>query len=165
MKLLSCCILAAILFGFSTTQLKAQCTTAALNWDALDFLQEGTNVSNAIATNQKFAFGKDMLTITHNYSMANALGDNTTNTAETGSYGAGTDVQFKGNGTITLTFASPVQNVQFSMYDIDFGQKATITALNGATAQNVSIATIGTSNVIVTGTGTTIATAYSDSLV
>ncbi|MDQ3843140.1 MAG: T9SS type A sorting domain-containing protein [Bacteroidota bacterium] len=152
-------LLVGVLLFLSGNHLFAQCTTASLNWDALDFLQESAYVSNVIATNQKFAFGKNRLTITHNYVAANVLGDNTTHTGETGAYGTGSDIQFLNNGTITFTFQSAVQNVKFSLFDIDYNQKITITATHGTTAQNVGISKVSGTNLTIAGNNTTSASA------
>lgn len=159
-------ILLTLLFANAFTQCPAGYTTTAVNWDALGFLKEGGEVSNAIATNQKFAFGKNRLTIAHNFIAANVSGDNITHTGSTGSYGTGADVQFIGNGTITLTFQSAVNNVKFSVYDIDYNQKLTITALDGSTSRTVIMAKVSGTNLTIGGTTTApTATAGSTTLV
>jgi hypothetical protein len=140
----------------------AQCPTgyreAALNWDGLDYFSTtGYNMNALSATmspNQSFAFGKNRVTIT--YSSCTSAGENATHTGETGSYGAGQDVQYTGNGTLTLTFANEVANLKFSIYDIDMAQRVQIGAVNAAnTAQNVAVSALGTSILTVTGSGTT----------
>lgn len=141
-----------------TSVLSAQCplgyTTTSINWDALGFLKEGGEVTNAIATNQKFTLGKNRLTIGHNYTAANVIGDNITHTGSTSSYGAGADLQFVGNGIITLTFQSAVYNVKFSIYDIDYNQRLTISALDGSTSRNVTLTNVSGTNLTLGGTTT-----------
>ncbi|MEO6069271.1 MAG: GEVED domain-containing protein [Chitinophagaceae bacterium] len=101
----------------------------------MDFLaQDPTYITLTKAQTQHFAFNKNRVTITHNYTISNAVGENALNTAETGSYGTGEDVQFIGNGIITISFQNAVQNVKFSLYDIDALQKVTVTAVNNASS-------------------------------
>lgn len=150
-------LLVAVMVISSTA--RAQCgtgyTQAALNWDALEFLRTtGTYngyVSSTMASTQKFGFGSEYVTITHNYATSTNNGVNGTNTGETGSFGSGDDVQFTGNGTITFTFASAVQNVKFSLYDIDVSQRVTFGASNSlGVAQTISLATLGGSSSVLT---------------
>ncbi|MBI2731401.1 MAG: T9SS type A sorting domain-containing protein [Sphingobacteriales bacterium] len=165
--LLKSSVLIAVLFLLIVTDLKAQCSagfsTATVNWDWLDYLVSSGNyapnanypgVPLSLAQSQAFAMGKRRLVITNNFSSANILGENTINTAEAGSYGAGADVQFKGNGTITLTFDSAVSNLKFSMYDLDYSQVTTITASNGGTPVNVTMAKLSGTVLTIAGSGT-----------
>jgi hypothetical protein len=133
----------------------AQCpagyTTAALNWDYLDFLDPSFPQNTlALCQNQRFAFGTQMATVTTTFanssatanppSLSKIVGENNSITAKTGTYSTvGDDVQFMGDGTITFSFTSPVYNVKFSIYDIDYNQKITMSALNGGVAASVSI--------------------------
>ncbi|MBI1781008.1 MAG: T9SS type A sorting domain-containing protein [Sphingobacteriales bacterium] len=174
-KRLKCQLFLTVLLCLTISgNLSAQCSagysTANINWDWLDFLVNTGNyaptsnypgVPLSLAQNQAFAMGKRRVVITNNFASANILGENTTNTGETGSYGAGADVQFRGNGTITLTFDSAVANLKFSMYDLDYSQVTTITAANGASPVNVTMAKL--SGIVLTivgsGTPTAIATA------
>lgn len=139
---------------YASSQCSAGYTSASLNWDALDFLNTNsgyaTYVSASAAATQNFAFGTEKVTITHSYTGANNLGVNITNTGESGSFGAGADVQFKGNGTITLTFQTAVKNVTFSLYDIDRSQRAAITASNSGTAMPITLATLGGASSVLT---------------
>jgi hypothetical protein len=132
----------------------SQCSTASLNWDALDYLPtsgySNTTAQN-LSPNQYFAFGKNRLNIT--YSGCTSVGENATHTGSTGSYGAGEDVQFTGNGTITLTFTTAVSNLKFSVYDIDKGQTIAITALNSGVSTPVTVAKANTSSTAITITG------------
>lgn len=129
-------------------------TKASLNWDNLDFLvQDPTYISASQAQIQYFAFGTNKVTITHNYEMVNTKGDNVTNTGETGSFGTGADVQFIGNGTLTVTFQTAVQNVKFSLYDVDYAQRVTISAADGATAKNVTLTKISGTQLSIVSNG------------
>lgn len=150
----------------------AQCTASELNWDNIDFLPSnnvrytGFYPTAAFPYNQNFTMG----TRTVNFVMApaNTLtlnGENGTNTAHTAPVTAGDDVQFtttnNGNNTITITFDINVENLQFSLFDIDNNQRATITATNAAAAaQNITIIRPnGGSGIVVAGSGSAIATA------
>lgn len=147
----------------ATAQCTAGYTNCSLNWDYLQFFPSAgitgyTTLANS--QTQRFAFGTQKLTLTHNYTGSNATGTSTANTAETGSNGAGADVYFWGNGTITVTFQTGVQNVRFSIYDIDASQRITI-----ASAGNiVTVSEIGTnSHLSNTGSGTATAIVNSSS--
>ena len=97
-----------------------------------------------------------MFTITTN-------GENTTNTAEAGSFGNGPDVEYGGNGSIVMTFDTVVRNLQFSLYDIDANQRATITARDAANNPlNITMASLAAGIVTVTGSGTASATAQAN---
>jgi hypothetical protein len=135
----------------------AQCGTgykaAAVNWDGLDYFSTtGYNMNTLSATmspNQSFAFGKNKVTIT--YSGVTSGGENATHTGSTGSNGTGEDVQYTGNGTVTLTFASEVSNLKFSIYDIDYTQKLQLGALNASNvAQSIGVTALGTSILTIT---------------
>lgn len=134
-----------------------QCTTANLNWDYLDYM-DPVFVTLAQSQTQRFALGTQQVTIANNYTAANIIGENTAHTGEASSYGVGADVQFKGNGIITYTFQNAVSNIKFSVYDIDFDQRVTVTALNGATPVNITMARVGTV-LTIAGSGTTSASA------
>lgn len=136
----------------------AQCpsgyTNASLNWDYLDFLDPSFSQNTlALCQNQKFAFGTQIVTITTSFanssasanppSLSRIVGENNILTGKTGTYSTSRDdVQFMGDGAITFTFQNSVSNLKFSIYDIDYNQKVTITALNGITSAPVSIAKI-----------------------
>ena len=121
-------------------------TSAALNWDNLDFLiQDVTYITAAKAQTQTFAFGSNKLTITHNYASGSVAGETLNQTGKTGSYAAGADVEFSGNGIITLTFGSAVQNVKFSIQDVEKGQSMALTAVNGATPTSIALTTCAAS--------------------
>ena len=159
------CILSALVLSLIMNTSVAQCpggyTKASLNWDYLDYFSYTGNytsanyylTSNLLSRTQNFAFGTQRLAIVHNYSDANSLGENATHTGEAGSYGDGDgntvndmDIQFRSNGTITVTFENAVQNVRFSIYDIDNSQAVQVTASNGILPTPVTMARVsGTS--------------------
>ncbi|MBS1566463.1 MAG: hypothetical protein JST39_18915, partial [Bacteroidetes bacterium] len=118
----------------------------------------------AAAQTQNFGFGPaNRLTINHNYGQFAFSGENLTNTGETGTYGnsAGSavpeaDVQFIGDGRVTLTFDTEVYNLQFSLLDVDQEQQAAITATNASsTALNVDITTLAATLLTVSNNHTT----------
>lgn len=140
-------ILVCLVFiGKSNAQCPAGFTRDTLNWDYLDFIpNSGAYVTPTAFTtlaqsqNQKFTFGTQVVTVTHNYTGVNVGGDVTTHTAETGTYGKGADIRFRNNGIVTFTFKNAVQNVKFTLSDIDRSQKIAVSALNGATGANVGV--------------------------
>ncbi|HEY6064343.1 MAG TPA: hypothetical protein VIV35_12080, partial [Chitinophagaceae bacterium] len=154
-----------LLVSFNAAELKAQCpagwTAAQTNWDWLDYLITGGNyaptgnypgVPAALAANQAFAIGTNRFTIAYAGGIACTLGENITNTAEAGSFGAGADVQYANNGTITITFDTVVYNAKFSLYDIDQLQTATVTATDPALAAlTINMAVVTAGNIIVAG--------------
>lgn len=173
--LMKMCIFVCTLFVCSP-QLSAQCPSGyskfTLKWDYLDFLiynaqytnLNGYLLNSGVAQTQNFAFGNQRLVISHNYANNAFSGENNTNVGQTGSYGnsngtgSDADVQFIGDGRITLTFDSEVMNVKFSLFDVDQDQQANLAAVNGAgTALPISITTLGgaTTKLTVTGSGTT----------
>jgi hypothetical protein len=157
--------------SFFTFKSQAQCPTgtsqAQLNWEYLDFFPSAGNSSYtnlAQSQTQYFVFGTQRVTFSHNFTGTNAPGEDLTNTAKTSSYGSGMDIKFIGDGTITLTWQTAVQNVKFSVYDIDYSQKLTVTALNGATPINVGLAKIGGSVLTIAGNNSTSASATAGAL-
>jgi hypothetical protein len=154
------------LFAFSMHQASAQCSTVNLNWDYLSYFPSAgisTYTTLARSQSQKFALGTQKVTITHNFTGSNAVGENVTNTAEAGSYGTGADIQFTGNGVISYTFDNAVQNVKFSVYDIDVNQKVQVTALNSGSPVNVTMAKVSGTTLTIAGSGTTTASATASS--
>jgi hypothetical protein len=158
-------LLAGILACTLGTSVHAQCANATTNWDNLDYLVNtgyyAGFVTNTMLDNQRFTIGVNALLI----QMAGGIttnGDNTTNTAEGGSFGAGADVQYAGTGTVTITFDTVVSNLQFSLYDIDLSQVAQVTAVDASgtpIALNITMTVVTAGIVTVTGNGTTVATA------
>lgn len=122
-----------------TTPTTAQCiagsNTANLNWDNMDYLVTTGNyagfVTAAMSQTQAFALGVNRVAINYPATITTA-GENTVHTGEAGSFGTGADVQYSGNGNITITFDSEVSNFQFSLYDIDNQQRVNVTATNAA---------------------------------
>lgn len=135
-------------------------TATSLNWENLDFLiQDPTYISASKAQNQYFAFGTNKLKVTHNFVTAKTGGETAEHTAEGSSYATGTDISFTGDGFITISFQSEVRNVRFSLYDIDYNQKVTVTAVNGTLPQNVGIAKATGTLLNIAGNNTTSASA------
>ena len=150
---------------FSSAQCPAGASTATLNWDNLDYLAQtgtyATFVTTAMMQTQNFAFGRNRLTINIPGTIT-TVGENTTNTAEAGSFGTGADVEYNGNGSITITFDTVVYNMQFSIYDIDLLQTLRVTANDPALnplAVNMNVVTGG----IMTITGSGGATPFASS--
>lgn len=143
----------------------SQCTNTTLDWDFRDFWgQDNTTITSYVSLarcqSQPFAFGSNKLTITHNYSGNNVRGENTTHTGSAGSNGtsgAGADVHFVGNGTITLTFRYPVSNLRFSLFDIDRSHRVQFSAVNGATPVSISLARVSGTTLTLTNNNTTTA--------
>src|SRR5690349_9002033 len=81
--------------NFSSAQCPAGSSTATLNWDNLDYLTQTGNYAAFVTTpmmqSQKFTMGRNRLTIVFPGTFT-TNGENITNTAEAGSFGAGADV-------------------------------------------------------------------------
>lgn len=152
---------------FSLAQdLRSQCTTgwntATINWEQMDYLTRNGSynsfVTNAMRDTQYFALGVNRVKIQLFGITTN--GENTTNTAEAGSFGNGPDVEYGGNGSIVMSFDTVVRNLQFSLYDIDINQRATVTALDAAgNPLNITMAALAGGIITVSGSGTTSAAA------
>lgn len=136
-------LLSCLFAGIAFSGLNAQCSTANVNWDNLKFLVNTGNyagfVTAAQTRDQRFAFGPGVLRV-QTTSNITINGENTTFTGQSNSYGSGASASFattvvSGTSSITLSFGtSAVTGFKFSLYDIDNGQKATVTAFNGITA-------------------------------
>lgn len=146
-----------------STTISAQCipgsNTANLNWDNLDYLITTGNYSGyvtaAMSQTQAFMLGVNRVVINYPATIT-TTGENTTHTGEAGSVGTGADVQYSGNGNITITFDAEVNNFQFSLYDIDNSQRVNVTAVNtGGTPLNITMTKPAGGNVTITGSGTT----------
>jgi hypothetical protein len=166
MKLLLRTLALLWLACFCNQKLAAQCAagwnSATVNWEHLDYLtRTGTYtafVTNQMRDTQYFVMGVNRVKIQLNG--INTSGENILNTAEAGSYGNGPDVEYAGAGTIRLTFDTAVKNLQFSLYDIDLAQVATITATDaGGTPLNINITALSAGIFTVTGSGTATAIA------
>ncbi|MBI5856459.1 MAG: T9SS type A sorting domain-containing protein [Sphingobacteriales bacterium] len=148
--------------AFSSHLSFSQCTNANVNWDNLDFISTQSNanyatyintpalVANMVQT-QRFAIGTNRVVFTTNYPSSGILGENTTHTGESGSFGTGADASFTGNGTITFTFDTAVSNLQLSIYDLDASQSVTVTAFEGVTPRVVTLTKPSGGNVIIAG--------------
>ena len=104
-------------------------------------------VTVAQSQTQHFAIGTNKLTISTTIpvgTFSSVYGDVVEHTGETGAYGTGADIKFVKAGTgavtITMTFASEVTNVQFSVFDIDQEITFAPTATNAASvAQSITL--------------------------
>lgn len=139
----------------------SQCTNYTVNWDYLDFLHNSANwynfnnpstgqmfVTNTMKQSQNFAMGpKNTLTIASTLPVGSSgsfWGDVADHTGDGGSYGSGADIKYvltsTASFTLTLTFLNEVQNLKFSLYDIDQKMRTTITAANASsTALDVAV--------------------------
>lgn len=144
-------ILALAIIGSAAGNLSiAQCpggyTQAQVNWDNLDYYWNsggGSNtpyagyITNAREQSQVFGIGTTSVTIATSSSAlvtpgTGASAENALHTGDVAGY-TGQDVQYNPSGagqTITLTFASPVSDPNFTLYDIDRSAVLTITATN-----------------------------------
>ena len=145
------------------TTVAAQCpagtNTANLNWDNLDYLVTTGNYSGfvtpAMSQTQAFAIGRNRVVINFPATIT-TLGENLAHTGETGSFGTGADVQYAGGGTITFTFDDTVNNLQFSLYDIDVNQKVNVTSNNHlGNPLLITMTKPAGGAVIISGSGTT----------
>jgi hypothetical protein len=131
--------------------MQAQCTTTAqTNWDKLDFFYNSggsapyqSTVTDAIERTQKFILGPNFVTVT--MSAAIADGENNSHTGDVSALYAGDDVQFTptaASQTITLTFNTVVENLSFTLYDIDRSQRINVDAFdNSSFALPVNVTT------------------------
>ena len=143
-------------FNYSSAQCGAGYTSAQLNWDRLDYYyNSGTNIApygygtgnyitNAQEQTQRFAVGRNYVTIAT--SAAGLVdGENATHTGEVAANYQGEDAQFTPTAnmqTITFTFNTEIQNLRFTLYDVDLSQRIDFSALNAASvAQNINVVT------------------------
>lgn len=153
---------------FLSRHAHAQCTAAQLNWDRLDYYYYttgapygdgygGSYVTTAMEQTQKFAIGPNYVTFTTSASGI-AKGVNGTNTCDIVGY-TGYDAQFTptaNNQTITLTFNTEVQNLSFTLYDIDYSARMDFSATNAASvAQTISLTKQASSILTLFSNGTT----------
>src|SRR5882724_2894910 len=150
-------LLIPLLFaGAAHAQCAAGWNTATIKWDNLDYLTRNgtysTFVTNQMRDTQYFAMGVNRLKIQLNGITTN--GENTTNTAETGSFGNGADVEYGGLGTVTLTFDTLVQNLKFSLYDIDLNQVMKVNSSDPlGNPLNITMTSLSAGIVTVAGSG------------
>jgi hypothetical protein len=146
----------------------AQCTGSyvytQLNWDKLDyFYNSGSGgvysgyISNAKEQTQRLAFGRNSLTIATSNTGLVTTSENSTHTGDVSTLYSGADVEYTGvtGATITLTFTTAVQNISFSLYDVDDNMDLEVDAFNGASAQNVNVVTYASTGISVSGNNTT----------
>ncbi|TCJ18823.1 T9SS type A sorting domain-containing protein [Flaviaesturariibacter flavus] len=156
LRLLRLTLAVMVFSSAASAQCPAGFSSAQINWDALEFLRTGGSfsgyVTNAQAATQYIAFATQKVTVTHNFTGGNNLGVSTAHTAETNATGKGSDLRFLGNGAITFTFESPVQNVRFSLFDIDVNQRVEVSALAA-----VSMTRVTTTTLTLTNNNTTVA--------
>ena len=157
-KVLFFSILLSVFGHSSIAQCSAGYTTATTNWDQLDYLtRNGTYasfVTNAMMQSQSFTLGTNRFTINFPIATMTTNGENATNTAEGGSFGSGEDVEYNGNGSITIIFDAVVYNLRFSLYDIDNLQSVQISAQDGsAIPLNVVMSPTAAGIVTVAGNG------------
>lgn len=162
------CISIAVLNAtYSDAQCGAGYTSAQLNWDKLDYYYNsgsnvapygfsgGNYVTNAMEQTQKFAIGPNYVTISTS-AAGIVKGENGSHTGDISGY-TGDDAQFtpSSNGqTITLTFNTEVENLEFTLYDVDYSARLDFGAKNAAsvaqvinlTKQSSSILTLNSNN-------------------
>jgi len=145
---------------FSHTQCPSGYTSATINWDNLDYLHNRTGmysannpvtslpfVSSSMWQTQRFAIGTNRLTISTTIPVgtsSSVYGEITSHTGETGAYGTGADLGFIVPNataiTMTFTFLTEVQNLKFSVFDIDQEITFAPTATNaGGSAVNITL--------------------------
>jgi hypothetical protein len=154
----------------SSAQCAAGYSSATINWDNLDYLHAngyyGTInpvtgqafVTSAMWQTQKFAIGTNFLTTSTTipaFAAAALSGERTTHTGDAGSH-TGADIHFDPttNGqTITLTFDVEVQNLSFTLNDIDRGAIFTINGKNASgTLQTIGYSLYASTILTVGGT-------------
>jgi hypothetical protein len=156
-------VLVALLLIVSANNGYAQCpsgyTQAQLNWDRLDYYYNsgsnvapygysgGNYVTNAMEQTQRFAIGPNMVTIATS-AAGMVKGENGSNDDDIPDY-EGDDAQFRpsANGqTITLTFATEVRNLSFTLYEVDRSQRIDFSAVNASNSgQNINVVTYSSS--------------------
>lgn len=145
----------------SLAQCGAGYTQAQLNWDKLDYYynsgsnvtpygfstpSSGNYVTNTMEQTQKFAIGPNYVTIVT--SAAGIVdGENASHTGDIAGY-TGDDAQFTPSAasqTIQMTFNTVVQNLAFTLYDIDASARIDIDAYDASNVlQSVTITLQGT---------------------
>ncbi len=159
MKNFTCLLLTLVMaFTVHSQTCPAGTTRAMLNWDYLDFFPSsghGSYTNLAQSQNQRFAFGAQAVTVTHNYTGSNAPGQNNNHTGSAGSFSSGADLRFIHNGSIAFSFDNLVENLNLSLYDIDRLQRVQFSAFNGATPVNVSLAVLTGSILTISNNNTT----------
>ena len=152
----------------SSAQCGAGYTSATVNWDNLDYLHANgyygvTNpstgqafVTSSMWQTQKFAIGTNFLTTNTTipaFAAAALSGDRSVHTGDAGSH-TGADIHLDpttAGQTITLSFDSEVQNVSFTLNDIDRGAIFTINATNTSGALQTINYTLYASTILTAG--------------
>lgn len=158
-------IFAGLCLLCSVQKASSQCTTSQLNWDTKDYYWNSggsapyeSYITNALAQTQRFAIGRNWLSIvTSNPAIinpgANTSAVNATHTGDVTGF-TGEDVQYNptANGqSITITFNQPASAVSFTLYDIDGNARIDVDAFNVANvAQNVNVVTYASSTLAIT---------------
>lgn len=137
-------------------KITAQCavglTQSQINWDNLDYLPSSAGTNSAVYTpsypsvnfpyTQSFMMGPNRVRFIHSNPGSTTLnGEDALHTGEAGSFGTGQDVSFvtttTAARTITILFDTEVSNLQFSLFDMDNGQRVTVRAWNAANASQI----------------------------
>ena len=167
MKRILLCLTALFTISIATYgQCPAGMSQGRVDWDNLEFFPSAglsTYTTLTHSQTQTFALGANRMTLTHNYTGSNAVGEEATHTVETGTYGTGEELQFLGNGSISLSFATAVENLKFTIYDIDYSQTINITAANGASPVNITGSTLAGTFLVIAGNNTSSLTASTTS--
>lgn len=166
-KYLPILFLITLVFASPETEVNAQCpggfTQALTRWDNLDYYYNsgsnvapygytspnGNYVSNALEQTQRFAIGPNSFSIVTS-AAGIVKGENGTHTGNIAGY-TGDDAMFtpSANGqTIIITFATPVRNANFALYDIDASAVINITAADAAAGALTVTATAQASTIL-----------------
>lgn len=155
----------------SMAQCPGSSSTATLKWDYRNYLVTTGNYSGfvtaAMSQSQNFSLGTNRVNIAMGGAVT-TLGQNTSVTQTGGSFGSGNSVSYNGNGTVTLTFDTVVANLNFSLYDIDNGQSAAVTAKDASGNNlNITMARVSAGVLTIVGSGgtTPVATSLGSSVI
>lgn len=152
-----------IMLQMSYGQCGAGYTSDTINWDMQYF--SPNYLPNPNGSNSIIAIGKNAMRLS--WSGANTFrgGLISDHTGEAGGFGFGRDLKFiVGTGTDTLTFDQEVQNLKFSVFDVDISHVMNVTATNAlGAAVNITLARVSGTYLTITNSGTASATATSAS--
>ena len=159
----------------STAQCGTGFTSAQLNWDKLSYYYNsgsniapygysvpvnGNYVTNAMEQTQKFAIGPNHVIIATS-TAGIVKGTNGIHTGDVSANYQGDDAEFVPTAnaqTITMTFNTVVQNLSFTLYDVDALQSINFSAVDGSSnPQNINVVTYGASILTIAGNNTTAA--------
>jgi hypothetical protein len=164
MKKLYTLLLVVVYISLSASTASSQCSgsyiSSQLNWDNLDYYYNsssaspyGSYITDAREQTQRFAVGRNSVTMVTSSASLVTTSENTTHTGEITNY-TGADVQYdpSANGqNIVLTFTTPVYDPNFTLYDIDENAVFTITATNDLLAATTVNVTTYTSSILTVG--------------